>query len=62
MSPFHVSLNFELTGLGLIAVAVWGLLFARGQLAAMQESNRKQAESARNQELQSKATLLQTLG
>src|ERR1700693_4093008 len=61
MSPFHVGVNFELTGLGLIAVAVWGLLFARRQLAAMQESNRKQAESARNQELQSRATVLLTL-
>lgn len=61
MSPFHVSINCELTGLGLIAVAIWGLLFARGQLAAMQESNRKQAESARSQDLQSRATVLLTL-
>jgi hypothetical protein len=61
MSPFPVSINFELTGLGLVAVATWGLLFARRQLVAMQENNRKQAESARNQDLQSRATVLLAL-
>ncbi len=61
MSQMHVSINFELTGVGLIAVAIWGLLFARRQLATMQESNRKQAESARNQELQLRASVLLTL-
>lgn len=38
MSPLHVSINFELTGVGLIAVAVWALLFTRRQLAAMQRA------------------------
>jgi hypothetical protein len=61
MSPLHVSINFELTSLGLIAVAVWALLFTKRQLAAMQESNRKQAESARNQELQLRTSVLLTL-
>jgi hypothetical protein len=61
MSPLHVSLSFELTGVGLIAVAVWALLFTRRQLAVMQESNGRQAESARNQELQLRASVLLTL-
>jgi hypothetical protein len=61
MSPLHVSLSFELTGVGLIAVAVWALLFTRRQLAVMQESNGRQADSARNQELQLRASVLLTL-
>jgi hypothetical protein len=61
MSPIHVSINLELTGLGLIAVAIWALRFTRRQIAEMQESNRKQAESARSQDLQSRATVLLTL-
>jgi hypothetical protein len=61
MSPVHVSINFELTGLALIAVAIWALLFTRRQIAEMQESNRKQADSARNQELQLRANVLLAL-
>jgi hypothetical protein len=61
MSPFHVSINLELTGLGLIAVAIWALRFTRRQINEMQESNRKQAESARNQELQLRAGVLLSL-
>lgn len=61
MSPIHVSIDFELTGVGLIAVAVWALLFTRRQLAAMQQSNEKQERSAYNQELQTRASVLLTL-
>jgi hypothetical protein len=61
MCPLHVSISFELTGVGLIAVAIWALRFTRRQISAMQESNRKQADSARNQELQLRANVLLTL-
>lgn len=47
-----VNWDFELTNVALAGVAVWALLFARRQVAEMRESNRKQAESSHNQELQ----------
>jgi hypothetical protein len=55
MSPFHVSINLELTGLGLIALAIWAPRFTRRQIAEMQESNRKQADGALDHELQLQA-------
>ncbi|HVC43560.1 MAG TPA: hypothetical protein VND20_02000 [Candidatus Binataceae bacterium] len=56
-----VNWNFELTNLALAGVAIWAVLFARRQVGEMRESNRKLAESARNQELQLRASVLLSL-
>jgi hypothetical protein len=59
--PVHVSVNLELTGIVLVAVAVWALRFTKKQIFEMRVSNRKQAESSRNQELQLRAGVLISL-
>lgn len=56
-----VNWNFELTNVVLIAIAGGAAFFALRQVAEMRESNRKQADSARNQELQLRASVLLSL-
>jgi hypothetical protein len=56
-----VNWNFELTNIALFAGAIVVAVYAHRQVAAMRESNRKQAESAKNQELQLRANVLLSL-
>jgi type II secretory pathway pseudopilin PulG len=53
--------SLELTGIVLAIVAIVALLYGGSQLAAMREGNQKQTESALNQELQTRATVLLSL-
>ena len=56
-----VNWNFELTNVALFAGAIVVAVYTHRQVAAMRESNRKQAESAKNQELQLRANVLLSL-
>jgi hypothetical protein len=58
---WHVHVSLELTGLLLAGIAGLALWFAWRQVREMQESTRKQADSARNLELQTRANILLTL-
>ena len=57
----QVHVSFELTGVVIAAIAALALWFAWRQVREMQESTRKQADSARNVELQTRANILLTL-
>ncbi|MGH7842457.1 MAG: hypothetical protein ACREQD_00790 [Candidatus Binataceae bacterium] len=57
----QIQVNLELTGIALAVVAALALWFARRQLLEMQASTDKQAESARQLELQTRANILLTL-
>jgi hypothetical protein len=56
-----VNWNFELTNVALFIGAIIAAIYARRQVGAMRESNQKQAESAKNQELQLRANVLLAL-
>jgi hypothetical protein len=56
-----INWNFELTNLALSVGAIVAAVYAHRQVAAMRESNQKQADSAKNQELQLRAGVLLTL-
>ena len=57
----QVHISFELTGVVIAAIAALALWFAWRQVREMQESTRKQADSAYNVELQTRANVLLTL-
>jgi hypothetical protein len=57
----HVHVSLELTGIALATIAALALWFAWRQVREMQESTRRQADSARNVELQTRANVLLTL-
>jgi hypothetical protein len=57
----HVHVSLELTGIVLATIAALALWFAWRQVREMQESTRRQADSARNVELQTRANILLTL-
>jgi hypothetical protein len=57
----HVQVSLELTGIALATIAALALWFAWRQVREMQESTRRQADSARNVELQTRANILLTL-
>jgi hypothetical protein len=61
LTSLHVHLSLELTGIVLAIVAIVALVYGGRQLAEMREGNRKQTESARNQELQTRAAVLLSL-
>lgn len=56
-----INWNFELTNVALLIGAVVAAIYAHRQVAAMRESNQKQANSAKNQELQLRASVLLSL-
>ena len=53
----QVHISFELTGVVIAAIAALALWFAWRQVREMQESTSKQADSARNVELQTRADI-----
>jgi hypothetical protein len=57
----QVHVSFELTGVIIAAIAALALWFAWRQVREMQDSTRKQADSAHNLELQTRANVLLTL-
>jgi len=56
-----VNINLELTGIVLALMAGWALWFARKQVLEIQETNKMQANSTRNQELHTRAHVLLAL-
>ena len=56
-----VNWDFELTNVALFVGAIVAAIYAHRQVGAMRESNQKQAESAKNQELQLRASVLLSL-
>jgi hypothetical protein len=61
LTSLHIHLSLEITGIVLATVAIIALIYGGRQLAEMREGNRKQTESARNQELQTRAAVLLNL-
>ncbi|MGB8411328.1 MAG: hypothetical protein WCE23_00730 [Candidatus Binatus sp.] len=61
LTSLHIHLSLEITGIVLATVAIVALIYGGRQLAEMREGNRKQTESARNQELQTRAAVLLSL-
>jgi len=61
LTSLHIHLSLELTGIVLSIVAILALFYGGRQLAALREGNKKQTESARNQELQTRAAVLLSL-
>jgi hypothetical protein len=61
LTSLHIHLSLEITGIVLAIVAIAALLYGGRQLAAMREGNQRQTESARNQELQTRAAVLLSL-
>jgi hypothetical protein len=61
LTSLHIHVSLELTGIVLALVAIVALLYGGSQLAAMREGNQKQTESALNQQLQTRATVLLSL-
>jgi len=56
-----VNINLELTGIVLALMAGWALWFASKQVLEIQRTNKMQADSTRNQELQTRAHVLLAL-
>lgn len=56
-----MNINLELTGIVLALMAGWALWFARKQVLEIQKTNKMQADSMRNQELQTRAHVLLAL-
>jgi hypothetical protein len=61
LTSLHIHLSLEITGIVLATVAIVALIYGGRQLGEMREGNRKQTESARNQELQTRAAVLLSL-
>jgi hypothetical protein len=61
LSSLHIHVSLEITGIVLATVAIVALIYGGRQLVEMREGNRKQTESARSQELQTRAAVLLSL-
>ena len=61
LTSLHIHVSLELTGIVLAVVAILALFYGGRQLAALREGNKKQTESAKNQELQTRAAVLLSL-